>query len=263
MASNTCRKPRSCCLGRVEGREARPEVGEGLLRLLEPRDRLPGEARVPVEGGVAQPGALALRIGAAVALRLAGHRLADPGEVRVLVGGAGDVAVGLLRRRHLVEGEHVLLALGDGGGEELLRLAGRRVELVVEGPLDGGRPLARGEPGVEADVGEGDRDGGGDHVHGDQQAAPGLGHADEPGHEHEGRLDAERRQEREPGREVEGHALLRRVPGHDREEHARDEEAGDERAAHRGLAGARRLEWHGHGSAATRPPALPRRPRPA
>ena len=203
---------------------------------------------MPVEGRVAQPRALALGVGGAVARRLTCHRLADPGEVRVLVRGAGDVAVGFLGLGHLLERQHVPLPLGDRGGEELLRLAGRRVQLVVQGPLDRGRPLARGEPGVEADVGEGDRDGGGDGVDGHEQSAPGLGHADEPGHEDQGPLHAERGQEREPGRQVESHALLRRVPGHDREEHARDEEAGDEGTAHRGRAAARRREWQGHGS---------------
>jgi hypothetical protein len=39
--------------------------------------------------------------------------------------------MGLFGGRHLLEGEHVLLALGNGGREQLLRLAGRGAELIV------------------------------------------------------------------------------------------------------------------------------------
>ena len=106
-----------------------------------------------------------------IGLRFARDGGSDIRQIRIGILGARNQAVRLLGFGHLLEREHVLLLFIDGGGEQFAGLAGGIVQSVVELALDGGRALARAEPGVEAGVGKGDRNDGRNNVNADQEGA--------------------------------------------------------------------------------------------
>ncbi len=177
--------------------------GELRLRMLHVAQGLLSELGVAIESGVADALARSFAIAFRIGLAFTRHRCAYPSQVWIRVLRARDMPVRFLGFSHLLKRDDMLLLLGNGRSQQLLGLAGRIVQRVVEPALDGCRAFAGAKPGVQAGVGKGDRDNSGHHIHADQQRTPagissGRRESDQPCHQHERGLDADRGQRGEP-----------------------------------------------------------------
>ncbi len=120
-----------------------------------------------------------------------------------------------------------------------LHLSGRCVHRVVESSLDGGRPLAGAEPGVQTHVRKRHRHGCGQNVDGQQQRTPAHvaaagAESDQPRHQNQSGLYSHRCERGKPHGKIQPHAFERRVPGDDREQATGYKENLDHRPAHAG-----------------------------